>query len=36
MIDLHDQGHTIVFITHDHQLIDYVRDKTHIKIIKLW
>ncbi len=35
LIELNKAGHTIIFITHNLQLIEYVRTKHHIKMMEL-
>ncbi|MBP7848522.1 hypothetical protein KA013_04940 [Patescibacteria group bacterium] len=35
LIELNKAGHTIIFITHNLQLIEYVRSKQAIKVMEL-
>lgn len=36
MIQLHQQGHTILFITHDQRLMEYIQKKhDSVKIVEL-
>lgn len=36
LIDLNKQWNTIIFITHDLELINYARNQHNVRIIKLW